>query len=76
MPIINGMEGITITEMAKALKLPQRTVERRIQRAGIKPMSREAMYPLGTLEKIRDTKMGRPPKAKQEAKPKAKKAKK
>jgi IS30 family transposase len=58
------MEGMTITEMAKKLGLPQRTVERRIQRAGIKPMSREAVYPADTLEKISDVKMGRPPKVK------------
>jgi IS30 family transposase len=60
LPIIKGMEGMTITEMAKKLGLPQRTVERRIQRAGIKPMSREAIYPADTFEKISDVKMGRP----------------
>lgn len=62
LPIIKGMEGMTLTEMAKKLGIPQRTVERRIQRAGIRPISREAIYPADTLEKIKDIKMGRPKK--------------
>jgi len=64
-------------EMAIKLELPQRTVERRIQRAGIKPISREAIYPLGTLDIISDVKIGRPKKTAEPepAKP-AKKAKK
>ena len=61
---MKSMEGETLTEMAEVLGVPQRTVERRIQRAGIRPISREALYPKGTLEKIRDAKVGRPPKAK------------
>jgi IS30 family transposase len=63
------MEGMTITEMADKLGLLQRTVERRIQRAGIKPMSREAIYPADTLDKIKDVKMGRPLKAAEPPKP-------
>ena len=58
------MNGLTLTEMAQELGIPQRTVERRIQRAGIKPISREALYPADTLEKIKDIKQGRPKKAK------------
>jgi hypothetical protein len=58
------MEGITISELAKALKIPPRTVERRIQRAGIKPLTKEAVYPSGTIEKLRDVRVGRPPKTK------------
>jgi len=57
------MNGITIDEMCKELKLPFKTVEARIQRAGIKPISRQAVYPVDTLEKIKDVKMGRPKKA-------------
>ena len=57
---------MTITEMANKLGIPQRTVERRIQRAGIKPLTKEAVYPADTLDKISDVKMGRPPKAKQD----------
>jgi predicted ArsR family transcriptional regulator len=69
------MEGMTLTEMAKILGIPQRTVERRIQRAGIKPISREAVYPNDTLEKIKDVRMGRPKKAPPEPEPPAKPAK-
>ena len=64
---------MTLTEMAKSLGVPQRTVERRIQRAGIKPLSREAIYPPDTLDKIKDAKPGRPKKAAPEPAGKAKK---
>jgi predicted ArsR family transcriptional regulator len=70
------MEGMTITEMAKRLKIPPRTVERRIQRAGIKPLTKEALYPLDTFDKIKEVKMGRPPKAKPEEATRSKPAKK
>jgi hypothetical protein len=58
------MEGLTLTEMAEKLGLPQRTIERRVQRAGIRPLTREALYPPDTLEKIIDKKRGRPSKPK------------
>jgi hypothetical protein len=61
------MEGLTLTEMSQILGLPPKTVERRIQRAGFKPITREAMYAPEVLEAIRDTPgPGRPPKAKPE----------
>ena len=63
------MTGLTIDEMCKALGLTFKTVEARIQRAGIKPLSRQAIYPADTLEKIKDIKMGRPKKAAETAKP-------
>jgi hypothetical protein len=56
------MEGITIDEMCKELKLPFKTVEGRIQRAGIKPMTRQALYPSETLDQIKNIVIGRPPK--------------
>lgn len=56
------MEGITIDEICKKLKLPFKTVEGRIQRAGIKPITRRALYPKDTLEKVKNIKMGRPKK--------------
>jgi predicted DNA-binding transcriptional regulator YafY len=61
------MTGWTLSEMAQELGVPQRTIERRVQRAGIKPLTREALYPPETLGIIetRD-KVGRPPKAKKE----------
>jgi len=70
------MEGITIDEMSRLLKLPPKTVAIRIHRAGIKPMTRQAVYPLDTLDKIKDVIMGRPKKAAPDpepAKPRAKK---
>ena len=70
------MEGITIDEMCEKLKLPFKTVEGRIQRAGIKPITKQALYPYETLEIIKNISTGRPKKAVPEpepAKPKAKK---
>ncbi len=60
------MEGITIDEMCEKLKLPFKTVEGRIQRAGIKPITKQALYPLKTLDLIKDVSMGRPKKPKTE----------
>jgi len=56
------MEGITIDEMCEKLKLPFKTVEGRIQRAGIKPITKQALYPLKTMEIIKDVSIGRPKK--------------
>jgi hypothetical protein len=69
------MEGITIDEMSRLLKLPPKTVAIRIHRAGIKPMTRQAVYPPDTPDKIKDVTMGRPKKAAgpEPARPKAKK---
>jgi hypothetical protein len=60
--ILIYMTGITIDEICKELSLPFKTVEARIQRAGIKPLTRQAVYPSETLDAIRAVKMGRPPK--------------
>jgi hypothetical protein len=57
--------GWTIREMAEKLELPEHTVQVRVSRAGIKPITREAIYPSDTLDRIREAPMGRPPKAKQ-----------
>ncbi len=52
--------------MAEQLGIPQRTIERRVQRAGIKPLTKEAIYPADTLEKIRNVPgKGRPRKPKE-----------
>ena len=57
------MKGITITEMCKELNLPFKTVEGRIQRAGLKPLTREALYDESVLEIIRNVpSRGRPKK--------------
>jgi hypothetical protein len=59
------MEGLTLTEMSKILGLPPKTVERRIQRARFKPITREAIYAPEVLEAIKNSAgPGRPPKAK------------
>jgi len=71
------MEGITINEMCDKLELPFKTVEGRIQRAGIKPLTKQALYPYETLDIIKRTAMGRPKKTAPETgpvKPKTKKA--
>jgi hypothetical protein len=59
---MDTIKGVTISEMAKELGLNRHTVENRLIRAGIKPLTYEALYPPGTLEKIRDVPRGRPPK--------------
>jgi hypothetical protein len=61
------MNGVTLTEIARALGIQKKAVEKRLQTAGIKPLTREALYPSDTIERIRDIRMGRPRKAEQEA---------
>jgi hypothetical protein len=58
------MEGLTISEMAKILGIKPHSVTVRLNRAGIKPVTQEALYSPDALEKIRDAKRGRPPKPK------------
>jgi len=57
-------EGITVSEIVKATGLRRNTIEVRLHRLGIKPLSYEARYPTDTLDKIKAVKMGRPPKPK------------
>jgi transposase len=78
--IFNGnMHGITITEIAKKLGITYLTAKQRLLRAGIKPITKEAIYPESALEAIRDVPgKGRPKKAAPEPvkeKPKGRKAK-
>jgi hypothetical protein len=68
-------KGWTINEMSLELGIPPNTVKQRVFQAGIKPITREAIYPPDTLDRIREAPMGRPPKAKPEAPAKAKKGK-
>jgi hypothetical protein len=56
------MEGLTISEMAKVLGIKPHSVTVRLNRAGIKPMTNEALYSPDTLDKIREAKRGRPAK--------------
>jgi len=56
------MTGLTTSELAELLKLPIETVRRRLTRAGIKPITHEAIYPPEALDLIRNAKVGRPKK--------------
>jgi len=58
------MEGLTASEMAKILNLPRKTVQMRLFRKGLKPVTNEKLYPCAALEAIRNAPMGRPPKTK------------
>ena len=60
-------EGITVSDIVEATGLRKHTVEVRIHRLGIKPLSDEARYPADTLEKVMTVKMGRPKKPASEA---------
>jgi transcriptional regulator with XRE-family HTH domain len=57
-------KGWTLEELSKKLGLSKNTLQQRIQRANIEPVFRGSLYPLDTLDRIRDAPMGRPPKAK------------
>ena len=67
MPIIREMTGMTIQEVADALGLTYFAARQRIVRAGIKPISKEALYPENTLELVKNSLgKGRPKKKKGE----------
>jgi predicted ArsR family transcriptional regulator len=68
---ILDMEGITVPELAEKLGISENTVRQRIHAAGIKPLIKATIYPPDTLERIRDVRMGRPPKTKPEVPAKA-----
>jgi hypothetical protein len=60
--------GITIKEIATILGIPYKTVQKRLERKGIKPLTTEDIFPESALEVIRNTPgPGRPPKAKPDA---------
>jgi hypothetical protein len=58
------MEGLTISEMSKLLGIKPHSVTVRLNRAGIKPITQEALYDPSVLEAIKDAKRGRPAKPK------------
>jgi len=67
------MNGLTVEEMAKALKLKPTTIRQRLMIAGIKPITKSPLYDKSALEKIRNVKsVGRPPKTAPETPKKAK----
>jgi hypothetical protein len=62
---MNNMEGLTIAEMAEILDIPYETAKVRLFRAGIKPITKDALYDKSALEQIRNVPgKGRPPKEK------------
>ena len=62
------MNGITIDEIAEKLGIPCKTAHKRLERAGIKPLSYKAIYDPAVVEAIRNVPgKGRPPKVKPEA---------
>jgi predicted transcriptional regulator len=66
------MKGMTIDEIAEALNITPKTAHKRLERAGIKPVSYKALYDPSVVEVIKVVdKGGRPPKAKPEAPDKA-----
>jgi hypothetical protein len=61
------MEGYTMSEMAELLDVPVKTVNMRLFRAGIKPMTKDALYDKSALETIRNVPgKGRPKKTPEE----------
>ena len=58
------MDGLTAREMAEILGITYDNVRKRIEKAKIKPITKDAIYPRETLEAIRDiAPVGRPRKA-------------
>jgi hypothetical protein len=77
LPDKESMDGMTIPEIAGKLGITYLAAKQRLLRAGIKPITKEAIYPKDAWERIRDTPgRGRPPKAKPEAPDQAKAGKK
>jgi hypothetical protein len=59
------MIGETLSEISKALGISTDATEKRLQTKKIKPLTREALYPVGTTERIRNVpRPGRPAKPK------------
>ncbi|MDR0759920.1 MAG: hypothetical protein LBF74_07400 [Treponema sp.] len=57
---------MTVSELAKALKISVDATRKRIETAGIQPITREAVYDPKVLEILRNVRMGRPHKARSE----------
>jgi hypothetical protein len=61
------MIGETLSEIATSLGISTDATEKRLQKKKIKPITREALYPVGTTEQIRNVPgKGRPKKDKEE----------
>ena len=74
---MNGKKFFTAREMAEILGINLKAANLRIFRAGIKPVSKDALYDESALEAIRNVPgKGRPPKARPEESARAKKPRK
>jgi len=56
------MEGMTIDEIAAVLGITSQTAHKRLERAGIKPISYKAQYDPSAVDAIRTTSKGGRPK--------------
>ena len=57
------VEGYTAKQLAELLEISYDNVRHRIHKAGIEPITKDAIYPLDTLDKIKnDNPVGRPKK--------------
>jgi len=67
--IMEAMEGYTMKELAALLGINEKTVNMRIFRQGIKPLTKDAIYDKSVLEAIRNVPgKGRPKKETREGK--------
>jgi DNA-binding transcriptional regulator LsrR (DeoR family) len=61
---MKNMDGLTAKEIADILGISYDNVRKRIEKAKIKPITKDAIYPHETVEKIRSVApVGRPKKA-------------
>jgi hypothetical protein len=64
------VKGYTTQELADLLSISYKATHKRLQTLGIKPLTKEAIYPESVLEAIRNVPgKGRPRKAAEPAKP-------
>ena len=69
------IEGYTVAEIAKILSLPYRTVQKRLQRSGIEPITTGTIYPFEALKTVEKMSIrGRPKKPKEDEMPATKTA--
>jgi hypothetical protein len=57
-----NMQGYTIQELSKKLKISERAVYQRLRTTGIEPLTRQAIYPETALEAIKTVNQGGRPK--------------